>query len=98
MPVGTLLKVTKTSLMLNVMGKNVSLYSLHGQGFKSNKYHATFFYISITFFETYKMYLVMSKSYGKLYPFYTDHRSNPPTRFCRIKMATLCVNKNNREI
>ena len=86
MPVGTLLKVTKTSLMLNVIQMNLSLYSLHGQGFCKNEYQATFF-------ETYEIYLVNSESHGKLHSFYTYHRSNSPTRFFRIKMATLCVNK-----
>ena len=50
------------------------------------------------FFETYKMYLVNSETYGMLHPFYTYYRSNSPTTLYRIKMATLFVNKNNREI
>ena len=45
------------------------------------------------YFEKYEIYLVNSESHGKLHSFYTYHRSNSPTRFFRIKMATLCVNK-----
>ena len=51
------------------------------------------------FFETYKMYLVNSETYGKLHPFHTYYRSNSPTTLFSYKNGDpICKQKQSRNL
>ena len=58
-----------------------------------------FYDVSLTFFETYKMYLVNSETYGMLHPFYTYYRSNSPTTLFSYKNGDpICKQKQSRNL
>ena len=51
------------------------------------------------FFETYKMYLVNSETYGKLHSFYTYYRSNSSTTtFSYENGDPICKQKQSRNL
>ena len=51
------------------------------------------------YFETYKMYLVNSETYGKLHPFHTYYRSNSPTTLFSYKNGDpICKQKQSRNL